>query len=296
MSLINFDDSRRLTSEAFGSPLLERQHTKTLGKTKQLRLDSLTTIQACNELGILVEDLKPKNLEDFKSPNCDEGIPELRYNHYTKRYDQNLKDVMMRKRQLNRARMKSDRLSLPALDIDANGLKSATIFHGSNIPVSARAALNNTNGSNALKLSLLSPQASLPTPMLTTYNKTINYFRNSHETGETRGINDIVGNEMSTYGGDDMVTQFSSALAQEVSKFNKVKRQKQKEALDAYVEEMKRIKLVEELKEKEKRKEIRSRKLVAEKQKVDLEKKKKAEDKLEQLRENDKKIPHAKTR
>jgi len=63
--------------------------------------------------------------------------------------------------------------------------------------------------------------------MLTTYNKTINYLRSSHDTGETKGINDIVGNEVSTYGGDDLVTQFSSAMAQEVSKFNKIKRQKQ---------------------------------------------------------------------
>ena len=125
--------------------------------------------------------------------------------------------------------------------------------------------------------------------MLTTYNKTINYLRSSHDTGETKGINDIVGNEFSTYGGDDMATQFSSAMAQEVSKFNKIKRQKQKEALDAYVEEMKRIKLVEELKEKEKRIDQRQRKLVTEKQKMDEEKKRKAEDKLEQMRENDKK-------
>ena len=60
MSLL-FDDSQRLTSEAFASPLLgpEQQPSKA-GKTKLLRLDSLTTIQACNELGILVDDLKPK--------------------------------------------------------------------------------------------------------------------------------------------------------------------------------------------------------------------------------------------
>jgi len=41
-------------------PDAERQATKAPGKTKTLRLDSPTTIEACAELGILIDDLRPK--------------------------------------------------------------------------------------------------------------------------------------------------------------------------------------------------------------------------------------------
>jgi len=63
--------------------------------------------------------------------------------------------------------------------------------------------------------------------MLNSYNKTMTYLRNSHNTSETKGLQDLVGQEASVYGSDDFTGKFDHALALEISKFNKVKRQKQ---------------------------------------------------------------------
>jgi len=59
MSLV-LDRHNTHPDNASSRPDAERHATKAGGKTKTLRLDSPTTIEACAELGILIDELRPK--------------------------------------------------------------------------------------------------------------------------------------------------------------------------------------------------------------------------------------------
>jgi len=68
----------------------------------------------------------------------------------------------------------------------------------------------------------------VPAPIMLSYNKTLAYLRTSHDTNQVKDIGDILGGDVSFNGSNDEITErFDTALGTEVSKFNKVKRQKQ---------------------------------------------------------------------
>jgi len=280
MSLV-LDRHNTHPDNASSRPDAERHATKANGKTKTLRLDSPTTIEACAELGILIDELRPKTLDDFKDGMIEEEIVQVRFNHYLKRYNQYVTDVFARKRELTRAKNRNRRSSK---NIDnTTGLKSYGVIGNS------RQNLNNSEGVDMMRHSNSANNTLVPPAMLMNYNKTMAYLRTSHDTAQTKDMIDILGNETSMYDNDGVTERFDNALSLEVNKFNKIKRQKQKEALDAYEEEMKRVQMKEYLEEKEKKKHEREKKLVVDRKKQEEERKRRAEDKLDQIRDAERK-------
>lgn len=69
---------------------------------------------------------------------------------------------------------------------------------------------------------LINSKIRMPAPLLSSYSKTMAYLRTSHETPGTKDFFDFLGNESV-----DETAEFDEALANEVNKFNKLKRQKQ---------------------------------------------------------------------
>ena len=80
-----------------------------------------------------------------------------------------------------------------------------------------------------------------------TYNKTISYLRASHGSANIESSKNILASE------DLETSMFNEKLEEELDKFNKLKNQKQKEAQTIYEEEIKRLKTMQDLKEKEER-------------------------------------------
>jgi len=87
-------------------------------------------------------------------------------------------------------------------------------------------------------------------PLIQGYNQTITYLRSSHASPETRrlSLDDTLPAD------EPEIRKFGQALASEVAKLNKLKLQKQREAKDNFEIELKRIQLIEELKEREQKK------------------------------------------
>jgi len=84
-------------------------------------------------------------------------------------------------------------------------------------------------------------------PFLETYNKTISYLRGSHGSPHVESSKILLQTE------DPDVSMFNEKLEEELDKFNKLKSQKQKEAQTIYKEEIKRMKTLQDIKEKEER-------------------------------------------
>ena len=121
--------------------------------------------------------------------------------------------------------------------------------------------------------------------MMSSFHKAVAYMRKSHDTSEVKGFHEILESEDGNTMGDETSEQFDAALAGEVSKFNKAKRQKQKEAKHLFQEDLKKIKLQEDLVERENKMKEREKKIKIEVQKNKEEKRRKAKDKLEKIKE-----------
>ena len=84
-------------------------------------------------------------------------------------------------------------------------------------------------------------------PYFETYNKTISYLRESHTSPKIQSSKKLI-NSVEQDG-----SMFNEKMEDELEKFNKMKSQKQKEAKFQYEEEIKRLKTMQDLKEKEER-------------------------------------------
>lgn len=84
-------------------------------------------------------------------------------------------------------------------------------------------------------------------PFIETYNKTISYLKASHTTPN------IESSKLLLKSDDRDTSIIEEKLEEELEKFNKMKNQKQKEAKSIYEDEIKRLKTIQEFKEKEER-------------------------------------------
>jgi len=297
MSLI-IEDGRVVPSMNNIQPARHSSRLITNGKQKTLRLDSPTTLEACKELGILPEQLKPKTVDDFKEPNVPEDIIQLRFAHHQKRYNQIVIDVYAARRQIVRAQQRQHRQQQQQIQqhqqqqqLQIQTQPAFDFITGTDI-VGTKAVARSTSRSNinqtlspppVLKYSLSHTHSFVQSPMMSTFHKAISYMRKSHDTSEVKGLHEIlVSEDGNTF--VDEASEFDHALANEVAKFNKAKRQKQKEAKDLFQEDLRKLKLQEDLQEREKKMKEREKRIKIENQKNKEEKRRKAKEKLEKIK------------
>jgi len=126
-------------------------------------------------------------------------------------------------------------------------------------------------------------------PIHTNFNRTISYFRTSHKSPNVKNIDEVVGpDETQSASLTSPVGNFHKTFSEEITKFNKAKRQQQREAREAYEEEIKRIKVMEDSKEKEKRRQEKEKKEALERKKKEEERRRLEEDKAERIKELEK--------
>jgi len=251
-------------------------------KPKGIRTDSPTTIQACEELGLLLDDLKQKNAEDFRDPQVEEAIVQIRYNHYLKRFNQTIKDVTSQKKQITR------RMRKQLLQTTSDNLRTQTANP------TAQSRNNLAMNSSCVFTKPFTPYSPMGksvviSPIHTNFNRTISYFRTSHKSPNVKNIDEVVGaDEPQSASLTSPVGNFHKTFSEEISKFNKAKRQQQREAREAYEEEIKRIKVMEDFKEKEKRRLEKEKKEALERKKKEEERRRLEEDKAERIKELEK--------
>lgn len=83
--------------------------------------------------------------------------------------------------------------------------------------------------------------------MFETYNKTISYLKNSHSSPKIQATKQLLTSQ------DHEKSVFDEKMEEELDRFNRMKLQKQKEAKYIYEEELKRLRTMQDLKEKEER-------------------------------------------
>lgn len=286
MTSVIIEDSVFLTNVHHNASRTSSGHEKTLLKVstrKAPRADSPMTLQACQELGFLPSDLKQKTVEDFKDSTVDEEIVQLRFRHYLKRYNQIMKDVAAARRKIAKGLRNHHTQQLDQQQVPMEGSSPNTV----NSYYLSSLKMPKTSHSTQMPKTPLSPLASfLANSMTQNFNKTMNYFRNSHNNADIKSADQIVlVDDSPIHSAHNPSDQLSKTLSQDVFKFNRAKQRKQKEANEIYCQEAKRIEMLKEIEERKKKEKEKINTMIVERKKKVVEKKKLQEEKAEKIRE-----------
>jgi len=215
-----------------------------------------------------------KGRDDFEENGVAEDIIHVRYNHYIRRYNDLVKEVLHKKREFAKYRRQNQQHAQintqngsSNIETKADGKPNTMI---SIAPLSMR-SLNLRNSSGTL----LSPLSDLHSPgtgrnahfltqispaHLDTYKKTVSIVKEAKNSPQKISL------DMTSSPTDKAKDDFDLQLSVELDKFNRLKGLKQREAIETYEEEIKRIKIIQSMS-------------VREKKRIEFEKKQKADKK-----------------
>jgi len=215
-----------------------------------LKPDSPRTIEACLELGIRVEDLRQKTFEEFADNNVSDDILKLRYENYGQRYNRLTKEVMLKKKENIKYKREKQNAHINTNGSDSlKALTSPTSLKNMGFRSNGQLSpleYNSARTQGGVFLTSLSPNSN------TNYKKTLTLFRQSHNTLVPLKLEDSHGTDEED-NHPTLKNTFEVRMSHEVEKFNKMKGLKQKEAIETYEEEIKRVKAIEAMSMKEKR-------------------------------------------
>jgi len=286
MTSLLIDDPSFPFQASDGSFLLKTVNSETnfqriLQKSRNLRPDSPTTIQACQELGIQLGDLKQKNLDDFKDSTVEEEIVHFRFQHYKKRYAQLLIDVLARKKQIVK-KLKDKKLrELEQLQSADNS--NTLNLSASSPPFQFKSA---ENSPDTVKTPFYFPKNLIKSVSSATFNKSMSFFRKSKDVNSNSVCPfPVINNDSTLQNAEKTIDGLNKTLSDEIFKYNRAKLQKQKEAKRRYEEEINKLKALESRNDKERRKKQLEKKQIEERKKVELDKKKLQEERFEKIKE-----------
>jgi len=288
MATVILDESHVVSSGFIPSRILgsERNVVKVGHKGKILRADSPTTIRACQDLGLVINDLKQRAFDDFKDPNLEEEIIQIRFQHYIKKYNQMIKDVLNRKKQI--AQKMKDETAQQVIQQHFSQRDLMTSSYGIHFRTKSTG-----NSPKELKTPYSSLLPAMTNKAMSNFNKTISGFKNSSERIDIETSTNIVDpsdNEISPIKANPF-EKLNKTLSQEIFKFSQTQIRQQKNARMRYESEVRRLDMFEEIKEKEKRRGQVEKMKVLNRMKNENEKKKIQEEKnfkIKQLKRDEK--------
>jgi len=282
MTTVILDESHVISSGFIPSRILgsERNVIKVGQKGKILRADSPTTLRACQDLGLVISDLKQKTFDDFKVPNVEEEIIQIRFQHYIKKYNQIIKDVLNKKKQI--AQKIKDETAQQAIPQHFSQRDLLTSSYGHPFRTKSTG-----NSPKELKTPYSSLIPAMTNKAMSNFNKTISGFRKSSEYIDIETSTNAVDpseNEVSPIKSNPF-EKLNKTLSQEIFKFSQTKIRQQKNARMRYESEVRRLDMFEEIKEKEKRKEQIEKMKISTRMKSESEKKKIQEERVFKIKQ-----------
>ncbi|CAD8165227.1 unnamed protein product [Paramecium octaurelia] len=183
-----------------------------------LKSNSPRTVQACQKLGIDLGIFQIKDIDNFRTNDCySDEILQLRYEHYINKTNQLLNEIFQARKEIIR---KNRQRQLQCASIDSLE-RSVSLKQGSTID-----------------------QSELKKQMDCAYNKTLQYLQ------EQKVVDGYVPKTIGEY---QDVAQFEGGLNKELSRYNKHKIQKIREAQIKLEEDKKRVELLEKIQERDQR-------------------------------------------
>ncbi|CAD8064541.1 unnamed protein product [Paramecium primaurelia] len=183
-----------------------------------LKPNSPRTIQACQKLGIDLGIFQIKDLNNFRTNDCySDEILQLRYEHYVNKTNQLLNEIFQKRKEIIR---KNRQRQLQCASIESLE-RSVSLKQGSTID-----------------------QLELKKQMDYAYNKTLQYL-------QQQGL--VEGNVPQMIGECQDVAELEGGLNKELSRYNKHKIQKIREAQIKLEEDKKRVELLEKIQERDQR-------------------------------------------
>ncbi|CAD8164016.1 unnamed protein product [Paramecium pentaurelia] len=183
-----------------------------------LKPNSPRTIQACQKLGIDLGIFQIKDLNNFRTNDCySDEILQLRYEHYVNKTNQLLNEIFQKRKEIIR---KNRQRQLQCASIESLE-RSVSLKQGSTID-----------------------QLELKKQMDYAYNKTLQYL-------QQQGL--VEGNVTQMIGECQDVAELEGGLNKELSRYNKHKIQKIREAQIKLEEDKKRVELLEKIQERDQR-------------------------------------------
>jgi len=282
---------------------LPRSLKKTATKVA-IRLDSPRTMEACLELGVKVDELKMKTKDDFHENGVTDEIIDVRYKHYVRRYNETVREVLAKKREIAKYKRATQMglttqtgsnigsTNAPTIDvIKMDGRPSAL---NNVVPLTMR-SLNLRNSSG----NLLSPTSDMLSPAsgrnphfmtqispqhMETYKNTVKQLKESKNSPQKISI-DLLSHTIDK--SKDIRDDFDLQLSCELDKYNKLKSLKQREAIETYEEEIRRINIIHSMSVREKKRIEFEKKLKQDKKTKRIENRRRLEEKIMKIKETE---------
>ncbi|EGR28095.1 hypothetical protein IMG5_183520 [Ichthyophthirius multifiliis] len=180
-----------------------------------IRPESPRTKDAMTELGIEMSQFELKNINDFGHDGCSEEIKQLRYDHYMGRLQTDVKAIQEKRKQIIRQqklKFQANPQLCKSVNQQVNNKQQSVVAQELNY--FSRKSLNqNTSINSDYKMD--------HKQMKQVYNKTIGYIKSTHQSPNTKPVDEIISIE------DMNISQLESQLMNEIQKYNKLKEQKQ---------------------------------------------------------------------
>jgi hypothetical protein len=267
-----------------------------------IRLDSPRTMEACFELGVKPDELKMRTKDEFSEGAATDEILDVRYKHYLRRYNETVREVLAKKREIAKykratqmgqtTQVGSNIGSSTGPDmIKMDGRPSAL---NNVVPLTLR-SLNLRNSSG----NLLSPTSDMLSPAsgrnphfltqispqhMETYKNTVRQLKESKNSPNKIPI-DLLSHTIDKT--KDLRDDFDLQLSCELDKYNKLKSLKQREAIETYEEEIRRINIIHSMSVREKKRIEFEKKLKADKKKRKIENRQRLEEKIIKIKETE---------